>query len=177
MAGFAGIGWQWRRADQKARDAFKAQQTAVKQHELAQSQRELRRMETFAAMDDTAKLALAAVPNAEALNDFMKTRVHATMDAGQLAALAGVAGAGRLTPAEALEQVKQEQARREVEVDKDRRHQVELLATQARFGAGIVQAVRQCAHGHPAREGDRFCASCGAPVTPRPAATSRASPE
>ena len=142
----------------------------------AQAGRELRRMDAFAAMDDTAKLALAAAPNAAALNDFMKTRVHAGMDAGQLAALAAVAGAAHLTPAEAQEQVRQEQARRELEVDKDRRHQLDLLATQASLvastvtsiGTGILAgaaaAVRQCAHGHPARAGDRFCASCGAPV-------------
>ena len=125
---------------------------------------ELRRLEAFAAMDDTAKLALSAAPNAAALNDFMKTRVHAGMDADQLAALGGLGGGGKLTPGEALDLVRQEQARREVEVDKDRRHQVELLATQARMfsGTGIAAPVRQCAHGHPARDGDRFCASCGA---------------
>jgi hypothetical protein len=117
---------------------------------------ELRRLEAFAAMDDTAKLALSAAPNAAALNDFMKTRVHATMDADQLAALAGVNGEGRLTLAEAQQLVREEQARRELEVDKDRRHQVELLATQARL------VTRQCVHGHPARPEDRFCASCGA---------------
>ncbi|MGH8855719.1 MAG: hypothetical protein ACREWI_15765 [Telluria sp.] len=82
---------------------------------------ELRRLEAFAAMDDSAKLALAAAPNAAALNDFMKTRVYATMDAGQLTALAGVVGAGKPTP-----------------------------------------AARLCAHGHPAREDERFCGTCGA---------------
>ncbi|VXB08844.1 hypothetical protein [Massilia sp. 9I] len=93
---------------------------------------ELRRLEAFAAMDDTAKLALAAAPNAALLTDYMKTRVHAGMDADQLAALAGLAGAGKLTTQEALQLVREEQARREVEVDRDRRHQVDLLATQAR---------------------------------------------
>ncbi|SFD11135.1 hypothetical protein [Massilia yuzhufengensis] len=128
------------------------------------AQQELRRLETFAAMDDTAKLALAAAPNAAALNDFMKTRVHATMDAAQLAALSGVAGAGKLTPPEALALVREEQARRELEVDKDRRHQVALLAAQTNLATGMAAAVRQCAHGHPAREGERFCATCGAPL-------------
>lgn len=93
---------------------------------------ELRRLEAFAGMDDTAKLALAAAPNAALLNDYMKTRVHAGMDAEQLAALAGLAGEGKLSSQEALQLVRDEQARREVEVDKDRRHQVELLAAQAR---------------------------------------------
>ncbi|MGI4845303.1 MAG: hypothetical protein ACRYF7_18495 [Janthinobacterium lividum] len=116
---------------------------------------ELRRLEAFAAIDDTAKLALAAAPNAALLNDFMKTRVQADMDADQLAALAGLAGAGKLSTQEALQLVRDEQARRELEVDRDRRHQVALLATAAAPG-------RQCAHGHPAREGERFCAACGA---------------
>jgi hypothetical protein len=65
-----------------------------------------------------------------------------------------------------MQLVREEQARRELEVDRDRRHQVELLATQARFGSGIAgnfaAAVRACAHGHPAREGERFCGTCGA---------------
>jgi hypothetical protein len=118
---------------------------------------ELRRLEAFAAMDDTAKLALAAAPNAALLNDFMKTRVHANMDAEQLGALAGLADAGKLSTEQALQLVRDEQARRELEVDRDRRHQVALLAT-------VTGASRQCAHGHPAREGERFCAACGAAI-------------
>ncbi len=118
---------------------------------------ELRRLEAFAAMDDTAKLALAAAPNAALLNDFMKTRVHANMDAEQLGALAGLADAGKLSTGEAQQLVRDEQARRELEVDRDRRHQVALLAT-------VNGASRQCAHGHPAREGERFCAACGASI-------------
>lgn len=120
---------------------------------------ELRRLEAFAAMDDTAKLALAAAPNAAALNDFMKTRVHAGMDADQLTALAGIGGAGRLTTAEALQLVREEQARRELEVDKDRHHQVALLATQA---GALATPPRRCANGHPAHAEERFCAACGA---------------
>ncbi len=122
----------------------------------------LAELDAFAGMDDTAKLALAAAPNAELLNDFMKTRVHATMDADQLAALAAVVGAGKLTPDEALELVAREQARRDGEVDKDRRHQVALLAAQANAVAGV--AAPQCRHGHAMRDGDRFCGTCGAPL-------------
>ncbi|WP_409267584.1 hypothetical protein [Massilia sp. BHUDP2] len=118
---------------------------------------ELRRLEAFAAMDDTAKLALAAAPNAALLNDFMKTRVHANMDAEQLGALAGLAEAGKLSTEEALQLVRDEQARRELEVDRDRHHQVALLAT-------VTGASRQCAHGHPSRGGERFCAACGAAI-------------
>ncbi|MEH6438229.1 hypothetical protein [Massilia sp. DD77] len=139
-------------------------------HELELARMEIARGESLAAMDDTAKLALAAAPNAALLNDFMKTRVHANMDADQLAALSS----GKLSPAEAQALVREEQARREAEVDKDRRHQLDLLAlqndvnkaalaSQAGLGAAIAQAGgRQCVHGHPARSEDRFCPSCGA---------------
>ena len=140
---------------------------AERAHQLAHA-------EMMGMLDDTAKLALAAQANAAILGEFMKTRVHATMGAEQLASLAGVAGAGKLTPAEAAALVRDEQARREAEVDKDRRHQLELLAlqndvnkaalaAQASVAAG-VSAARQCAHGHPAQPGQRFCATCGAPI-------------
>ena len=124
----------------------------------------LAEQEAFAGMDDTAKLALAAAPNAALLNDFMKTRVHATMDADQLSSLAAVVGAGKLTPDEALALVAREQARRDGEVDKDRRHQVALLAAQAGAVAGVAAGARQCLHGHAVREGERFCGACGAPL-------------
>ncbi|MFC0251668.1 hypothetical protein [Massilia consociata] len=91
----------------------------------------LAELEAFAAMEDSAKLALAAAPNAALLNDFMKTRVHAAMDAGQLSALAGVVGAGRPGAGDAGR-------------------------------PAPAPAARQCAHGHPAREGERFCGACGA---------------
>ena len=168
--------------DEQARQRIEAGRTAAQQDKLARTIEldalqaralqdvqlggeerrlalELRRMETFAALDDTAKLALAAAPNVDALNDFMKTRVHASMDADQLSALAGVAGQGRLSPLEAQQLVREEQARRDQEVERDRRHQVALLATHARV---LASSARQCLHGHPAREGERFCASCGA---------------
>ena len=62
-------------------------------------------------------------------------------------------------------------------MDKDRRHQVDLLTLQnevnaaalgaqagvaASIGAASMGANVRCAQGHPARAGDRFCASCGA---------------
>lgn len=152
----------------------------VRRAQIAESVRaaerahELQRFETMGMLDDTAKLAVAAAPNAEVLGDFMKTRVHATMDAGQLAALAGVAGAGKLQPQElasaAAALVREEQARRELEVDKDRRHQLDLLALQndvnkaALASQAQVAGARQCVHGHPTRPEDRFCAACGSPV-------------
>ena len=74
-----------------------------------------------------------------------------------------------------------ERARRDAEVDKDRRHQLDLinlqndvnkaaLASQAQLGAGVAQGrahvARQCANGHAAQAGDRFCAQCGAALQP-----------
>jgi hypothetical protein len=143
---------------------------------MAERAHELQRAEMMGMLDDSAKLAIAGEANAAILADFMKTRVHATMDAGQLASLAGVVGAGKLTANEAAQLVREEQARREQEVDKDRRHQIELLerqndvnkaalASQANAVAGAVAgAVRQCVHGHPAAPEDRFCAACGSPL-------------
>lgn len=153
-----------------------AAQAAQQQHEMALARLAMERAQALGAMDDTAKLALAEAPNAVVLADYMKTRVHAGMDAGQLAALAGVAGAGKVEPGEAAraaaELVRQEQARRELEVDKDRRHQLDLLALQNDVNkaalaaqAGAAGRACACAHGHPARPGERFCAACGAPVS------------
>jgi hypothetical protein len=144
----------------------------------AERQHELRRMETLGALDDAAKLALAPAPNAALLGELLKLRAQAGMDAGQLAALAGV------TPQEAArllrEGLEQESARREREVDKDRRHQLDLLtmqndvnkealASQARLGAGLAaarQPAAACAHA-ASRPGDRFCADCGAALPAR----------
>ena len=149
--------------------------SAERDHELALARLAMERGAALAAMDDTAKLALADTPNAAVLADYLKTRVHAGMGAEQLTALAGVAGAGKVEVGEAARAaaalVREEQMRREHEVDKDRRHQLDLLATQndvnktalnaqAALAAG-VKGARQCAHGHPARPEDRFCASCG----------------
>jgi hypothetical protein len=148
---------------------------------------EIARVETIGAMSDTAKVALAAAPNAAALADYMKTQVHAGMSPQQLAALAGVVGATNNVSAQdaarmAQEHGQQERARRDAEVDKDRRHQLDLLnlqndvnkaalASQSELGIGVAQstrtpAVRHCANGHAAQPGDRFCAQCGAALQP-----------
>jgi len=156
----------------------RAERAAQLEHALELARIDIARNESISRMDDTAKLAVAAAPNAAVLADYMKTRVHATMDAGQLAALAGVVQAGgALGPADAArlaqDAVRQEQARRDAEVDKDRRHQVDLLTlqndvnkaaleAQARVAAAV--APRTCANGHPAGGSDRFCASCGTPL-------------
>jgi hypothetical protein len=149
---------------------------------------EIARVETIGAMSDTAKVALAAAPNAAALADYMKTQVHAGMSPQQLAALSGVVAATNSVTAQeaarmAGEREQLERARRDAEVDKDRRHQLDLLnlqndvnkaalASQSQLGVGVAQAraaapaVRQCANGHAAQAGDRFCAHCGAALQP-----------
>ncbi|MDB5937088.1 MAG: hypothetical protein JWQ01_4432 [Massilia sp.] len=145
---------------------------------------EIARVETIGAMSDTAKVALAAAPNAAALADYMKTQLHAGMSPQQLAALAGVVGAtNNVTASDAArmaqEHGQQERARRDAEVDKDRRHQLDLLnlqndvnkaalASQAQLGVGVSRAApaRQCVNGHAAQPGDRFCPQCGAALQP-----------
>jgi hypothetical protein len=174
---------QQRRAEQEASwqhelrrtGAERAERAAQLAHALDLARIEIARNESIGQLDDTAKLAVAAAPNAAVLADYLKTRVHASMDADQLAALAGVVAAGgalsamdaaRLTQ-EALER---ERVRREVEVDKDRRHQLDLLTLQNDVNKAALQAQAQaasgrtCAHGHPARPEDRFCNACGAPL-------------
>jgi hypothetical protein len=97
---------------------------ADQRHELELARLEITRAESFAALPDTAKLALAPSANAAMLGDFMKTQVHATMRADQLAALSGVVAAAQGIPS--------------------------------------VAAPRRCTQGHAARDGDVFCAACGA---------------
>jgi hypothetical protein len=149
---------------------------------------EIARVEAIGAMSDSAKVALAAAPNAAALADYMKTQVHAGMSPQQLASLSGVVAATNSVTAQeaarmAAEREQLERSRRDAEVDKDRRHQLDLLnlqndvnkaalASQSQLGVGVAQAraaappVRQCANGHAARSLDRFCAQCGAALQP-----------
>lgn len=170
-------------------DHVREEKYAQHAHEIALARTEIARAESIGAMSDTAKVALGAGPNAAALADVLKTQVHAGMSAQQLAALAGVVAAtNAVTPAEAAriaqQQVEQEQARRNLEVDKDRRHQLDLLnlqndvnkaalKSQAELGAGVAQAGSQvryhqapavCPNGHPAGPNDHFCARCGAAI-------------
>ena len=143
---------------------------AVLQAELLGAERahELRRMETLGAVDDTTKLVLAGETNAALLADVLKARTQAGMSAEQLAALTS----SRL----ADEQVERERARRDAELERERRHQLELLAlqndvnktalaTQAQLGAALV-AGAACRHAG-AQAGDRFCGTCGAPLPAR----------
>jgi hypothetical protein len=90
------------------------------------------------------------------------------MSAEQLAALTS----SRL----AEEQVERERARRDAELERERRHQLELLAlqndvnktalaTQAQLGGALI-AGTTCRHAG-AQAGDRFCGTCGAPLPAR----------
>ena len=160
-----------------------------REHELALARAEIERLQALGALDDGAKVALVAPANAALLADVMKTRVHAGMSAEQLAALAGVVGvantdAWRL----AQEQVAQERARRDAQEERERRHQLELLAlqndvnktalaSQAQLGAGVAGAIAgalagtagasaACRHAD-AHAGDRYCGACGAPLPAR----------
>jgi hypothetical protein len=122
---------------------------------------EIARAESLGAMGDMAKLALAPAANATALADYMKTQVHATMRADQLAALSGVVSSAHgVAPLEAAgmarELLREERALRDAQADTERRHQLDLLAA----GRGLPG--RRCNQGHAARDGDVFCAACGA---------------
>ena len=143
---------------------------AVLQAELLGAERahELRRMETLGAVDDTTKLVLAGETNAALLADVLKARTQAGMSAEQLAALTSSRFAD--------EQVERERARRDAELERERRHQLELLAlqndvnktalaTQAQLGGALV-AGSACRHAG-AQAGDRFCGTCGAPLPAR----------
>ena len=162
-------------------DHVREEKYAQQAHEVELARIEIARTESIGAMSDSAKVALAAGPNAAALADVMKTQVHANMSAEQLAAINSV------TPQEAARQLQQqlerEQARRDAEVDKDRRHQLDLLtlqndvnkaalAKQAELGTGVAQATRQtpsprtCPNGHRAGPNDKFCTECGAAIQP-----------
>lgn len=170
-------------------------QFAQQAHEAELARIEISRVSTIGNLSDTGKVALAAAPNAQALADVMKTQVHASMTPHQLAALASVVAATySVTPAEAArgaqERADRERALRDAEVDKDRRHQLDLLgmqndvnkaalASQSSLGIGVAQGgtpvrydqaprpqVRMCANGHRAGPNDKFCAECGAAIQP-----------
>ncbi|ELX08132.1 hypothetical protein Jab_2c01770 [Janthinobacterium sp. HH01] len=159
---------------------------------LAQQSHEITRIETIGRLSDSGKVATAAAPNAEALTQIMKLQIQGGMTAEQIQALAQVVAAEHgVTPAEAArlahERVLEERTHRDSEMDKDRRHQLDLLnvqnaasasalTTQSQLGVGVAQAgsaasapapVRYCANGHPTRAGhplDKFCAQCGVPL-------------
>jgi hypothetical protein len=147
----------------------------------AERAHELRRMETMGAVDDATKLALAASPNAALLADVLKARTQAGMSAEQLAAQASVSPQEAMRLAE--DHVARERERRDAEQERERRHQLELLAlqndvnkaalaTQAQLGTGLIAGAAALAQGQACRHadaqaGDRFCGRCGAPLPAR----------
>lgn len=158
-------------ADERRAGLGEAARAGERAHEIALARLAMERAAALGAMDDTAKLALADAANAVVLADYLKTRVHADMDADQLTALAGVAGAGKVDLGEAAraaaQLVRDEQARRESEVDKDRRHQLDLLTLQNGVNKAALDAqarvagAHQCVHGHALQRDDRVCGACG----------------
>jgi hypothetical protein len=173
-------------ADRAAHAIGFDEREAERRHQIAHAQ-------ALGALDDATKLVLAPQANATLLADVMKARLHAGMGADQLAALAQVAYAVQTPGVEAVRlaeaRLEQERARRELEIDKDRRHQLDLLAlqndvnktaldSQARLGAGVAAGLSghagtgagtgagACAHA-AAAPSDRYCAACGAALPAR----------
>jgi hypothetical protein len=176
---------------------FEHERAAAFSNQQSQQDHEIKRMETIGRLSDMAIAAVAAPSNVEAVTQIMKLQIQGGMTADQIQALAHVIAAEHgVTPAEAArlahERVLEERGHRDTELDKDRRHQLDLLniqnsasasalTTQSQLGVGVAQAgapvhhhhaaapaaVRRCPNGHPARAGhpeDKFCAECGAPL-------------
>ena len=138
---------------------------------------DIERIEAIGRMSDTAKIALAATPNAEALAQLMRMQAQPQMSPEQLQALAGVVAAeNSISPADALrmaqQQVQDERAYRDVQGDKDRQHQLDLLKQHT--GSAVhhhhhaatpaVPQPRRCANGHVVSAEARFCPECGLPL-------------
>jgi hypothetical protein len=160
-----------------------AEREAARRHELA-----------LGGLDDTAKLMLAPAANAPLLADLLKTRVQADMSPDQLHGLAAVASAPNVAQdvatSAALElargEVERERARHDAQLERERRHQLDLLAmqndvnkaalaSQAQVAAAVAAArppaagpatPAACDHGL-AQQGDRYCGACGAPLPAR----------
>ncbi|HEY1150039.1 MAG TPA: hypothetical protein VGF27_15770 [Pseudoduganella sp.] len=137
---------------------------------------DIERIEAIGRMSDTAKIALAATPNAEALAQLMRMQAQAQMSPEQLQALAGVVAAeNSISPADALrmaqQQVQDERAYRDVQGDKDRQHQLDLLKQHTgsavhhhHAATAAAPQPRRCANGHVVSAEARFCPECGLPL-------------
>jgi len=158
--------WQHelRKFEQERAAAFTTQQS--------QQDHEIRRMETMNRMSDMAIAAVAAPSNVEAVAQIMKLQIQGGMTAEQIQALSQVVAAEQgVTPVEAArmayERVLEERGHRDAELDKDRRHQVDLINVAKAAAPATVVVQHRCANGHlvpPGREHDKFCAECGAPL-------------
>lgn len=151
---------------------FEQERAAAFTTQQSQQDHEIRRMETINRLSDMAIAAVAAPSNVEAVAQIMKLQIQGGMTAEQIQALSQVVAAEQgVTPVEAArmayERVLEERTKRDAELDKDRRHQVDLINV-AKAQAPIPAAVpgqRRCPNGHlvpPGREHDKFCAECGA---------------
>jgi len=146
-------------------DSMMAQQ----QHAADMARIDIERLESIGRMSDTAKIALAATPNAEALSRLMRQHAQSAMSPEQLQALAGVVAAeNSISPAEAMrlarEEVRDERQYRDSVGDKERQHQLDLLRAQSSV---VVAAAQRCPNGHhvPTDCGDaKFCPECGSPL-------------
>jgi hypothetical protein len=143
---------------------------AQQRHTADMARIDIERLESIGRMSDTAKIALAATPNAEALARLMRQQAQAAMSPEQLQALASVVAAeNSITPGEAMrlarEEVRDERVYRDSVGDKERQHQLDLLrAQEAGKAGGGAGAARRCPNGHgiPADCGDaKFCPECG----------------
>jgi hypothetical protein len=145
---------------------FEQERAAAFSNQQSQQDHEIRRMETMGRLSDMALAAVAAPSNVEAVAQIMKLQIQGGMTAEQIQALSQVVAAEHgVTPAEAAklayERVLEERAHRDTELDKDRRHQVDLLniqntasasalTTQSGLGVGVAQAGAPIHHHHAA---------------------------
>ncbi|SDF63074.1 MULTISPECIES: hypothetical protein [unclassified Duganella] len=151
---------------------FEQERAAAFTNQQSQQDHEIRRMETMNRMSDMAIAAVAAPSNVEAVAQIMKLQIQGGMTAEQIQALSQVVAAEQgVTPVEAArmayERVLEERAHRDAELDKDRRHQVDLINVAKAAAPATVVVQHRCANGHPVppgREHDKFCAECGAPL-------------
>ncbi|XLZ71773.1 hypothetical protein ABT364_07335 [Massilia sp. SR12] len=145
------------------------------EHAATMARIDIERQESIGRMSDTAKIALAATPNAEALSRLMRQQTQAGMSPEQLQALAGVVAAeNSITATEAMRlargEVQDERAYRDSSGDKDRQHQLDLLRAQAAAQAptatvtATATAARHCPNGHSVPADARYCPECGTQI-------------
>ena len=164
---------------------------------LSQQSHEISRIEAIGRLSDIGMVATANDSNAQAVAQIMRMQIQGGMTPEQIQSLAQVVAAEQgVSPVEAArlayERVVEERAHRDTELDKDRRHQLDLLnvqnaasasalTTQSQLGIGVAGGItgnahgawaeaglppaRRCPNGHAQRAGhpeDRFCPQCGA---------------
>ena len=140
------------------------------EHAANMARIDIERLESIGRMSDTAKIALAATPNAEALSRLMRQQTQAGMSPEQLQALAGVVAAeNSITATEAMRlargEVQDERAYRDSSGDKERKHQLDLLRAQAaQVPAPGPAPVRQCPNGHNVPGEAKYCPECGTQI-------------